>query len=54
MLLGVILFTLSTSVVLEFSITDSMNIHRSIENEAMIEKLTYKYSLKGESKKYLS
>ena len=51
MILGVILFTLLSSSVLESTITESLNIYRQNEHEVMIEKLMHKYEIIGDSKR---
>lgn len=42
MIIGVILFTLLSSSILESTITESINIWKNNKHEAMIEKLTNK------------
>lgn len=51
MIIGVIMFTLASSTVLDCTISESINIFKQKDNEYMIEKIQYKYELKGDSKR---
>lgn len=53
MVIGVLLFTLSSSTIIECSISESINIFKNKENEQMIEKIQVKYLLKGDPRRFL-
>lgn len=53
MIIGVILFTLLSSSVLESTISESLNIFKNNNHEVMIDKLTAKYNMKGVPKRYI-
>lgn len=51
MVIGVVLFTLVSSSILEVTLSESLNIYKNRDNEVIIEKINLKYNLSGESKK---
>lgn len=54
MIVGCVIYTLYSSLIIDWFIAETVNIHKSNEHEYMIEKLQFKYSIKGESKRILN
>jgi len=54
MIVGTVIYTLYTSLIVDWFIAETINIHKKNEHEFMIEKLQAKYSIRGEPKRFLN
>jgi len=54
MILGVILFTLWSSSVMESTLNDTMSVWKTAEKDMLIKKLQIKYNLTGDAKRFLN
>jgi len=54
MMVGTVIYTLYTSLIVDWFIAETINIHKKNEHEFMIEKMQAKYSIRGEPKRLLN
>lgn len=54
MIIGTVIYTVFSSLIIEWFVAETMNVYKRNEHEFMIVKLQTKYNLKGDSRRFLN